>query len=423
MLAYLDYYAQNLIQNIGKFRYREDSRGDLPRTLVGAVMRNSIISTLAGLTLVALSVSAPRAEDARPELQDNPPERYAVTRGDTLWGISKRYLKNPWRWPDLWGMNKEEVRNPHLIYPGNVLVFDMSSGQPRLRLEGDGPGGLAEVAKGTGVGSTVKLSPRVRSEQLSGTAVRSISASVINPFLNRPLIVAPDPFEHAPRIVATPENRVLVSDGDIAYVEGITKDSPPLWQVYRPSKPLIDPTTKEVLGFEVLYLADAQVRDYGGVSTVKILRARQEVGVGDRLVLAPPSDILAYVPRAAKASQEGQVISAPDTVISEIGQQQIIVLNVGARNGVETGQVFALYRSGIVSTPRRLPSSTSNDPHRAEIVTVQSEFDPKKVGGPVTLPDERYGITFVFRVFEKVSYALVMNAARPVNLLDRVKAP
>ena len=235
--------------------------------------------------------------------------------------------------------------------------------------------------------------------------------------------MAPDQFDAAPRIVATPENRVIVAGGDIAYVEGITKDSPPIWQVYRPSKPLIDPVTNEVLGFEVLYLADAQVRNYGDIATVRILRARQEVGVGDRLVLAPPPDVLAYVPRAAKADQEGLVISAPDTVITEIGQQQIIVLNVGARNGVETGQVFALYRSGIMSIPRRLPSSTSNDPHRAKIVTVQSEFDPKTQGGAVVLPDERYGITFVFRVFEKVSYALVMNAARPVNLRDKVKAP
>lgn len=386
-------------------------------------MRNSIISTLAGLTL-SVSVVAPlQAEDAAPELQDNPPERYVVIKGDTLWGISKRYLKNPWRWPDLWGMNKEEVRNPHLIYPGNVLVLDLSGGQPRLRLEGDGPGGLAEAGKGTGVGTTVKLKPKVRSQQLSGAAVTSISAAVIEPFLNRPLIVDPEQFQQAPRIVATPETRVLVADGDLAYVEGIAKDAPPLWQIYRPSKPLIDPATNETLGYEVLYVGDAQVRDYGDISTVRILRARQEVGVGDRLVMAPPSDILAYVPRAAPAKLDGKILSAPDTVITEIGQQQVIVLNMGARNGVETGQVFALYRSGLSSKPRQLPSSTSNDPHRREIVTVQSEYTRANDQVAINIPDERYGVAFVFRVFEKVSYALIMNASRPANVLDRAKAP
>ncbi len=129
------------------------------------------------------------------------------------------------------------------------------------------------------------------------------------------------------------------------------------------------------------------------------------------------------MPRAASGKLDGLVISAPDTVISEIGQQQIVVLNLGARNGVETGHVFALYRAGMVSNPRRLPSSSSNDPHRAEIVTVYSDFDPKKAGGQIPLPEERYGIVFVFRVFEKVSYALVMNASRPVHLNDRVRAP
>lgn len=387
-------------------------------------MRNSIISTLAGLTLVALSMPSLRAEDAPLELQDNPPERYIVARGDTLWAISKRFLKNPWRWPDLWGMNKDEVRNPHLIYPGNVLVLDMSGGQPRLRLEGTDAGGLADASKGTGVGSTVKLKPRIRSQQLSGAAVPSISASVIAPFLSRPLIVDGDLFGNAPRIVATPENRVLVGGGDVAYVRGIAKDSPPVWQIYRPSKALIDPVTDETLGFEVLYLADAQVREYGAdISTIQITRARQEAGVGDGLVIAPPPDILAYVPRAAASTLDGLVISAPDTVISEVGQQQIVVLNVGARNGVESGHVFALYRAGVVSQARRLPSSSSNDPHRKDIVTVYSDFDPKKVGGNVPIPEERYGIVFVFRVFEKVSYALVMNASRPVHLNDRVRAP
>jgi hypothetical protein len=169
--------------------------------------------------LALVSAGPLRAQDEKPlELTDNPPDRYVVVKGDTLWGISKRYLKSPWRWPDLWGMNKDEVRNPHLIYPGNVLILDLSGATPRLRLQGDAEGGLAAAAQGTGVGSTVKLTPKVRGDQLSASAISSIPAGSIEPFLNRPLIVDASQFETAPRVVATAENRVVTSAGDSVYV-------------------------------------------------------------------------------------------------------------------------------------------------------------------------------------------------------------
>lgn len=387
-------------------------------------MRNSTISMLAGLTLLAAAAAPLSAEDKPapgPELQDNPPERHIVVKGDTLWGISKRFLKNPWLWPDLWGMNKEQVRNPHLIYPGNVIVLDRSGATPRLRLEGEGPGGLAEAGKGSSVGATVKLKPRVRSQQLTAAPISSIPASSIDPFLNRPLIVSSDQFDEAPRVVATPESRVLAGPGDSVYVKGLTAESAPVWQAYRASKPLYDPVTDELLGYEVIYLGDVQIQEAGEVASMRVLRARQEIGVGDRLVASPPSDILAYAPRSADPKLEGLIISAPDTAVSEIGQYQVIVLNMGARNGVEPGHVFALYRSARLVTPRRLPSSASNDPARKEVKSVHSEY--KREEETVLTPPERYGVAFVFRSFEKVSYALVMNTTRSVNLLDIAKAP
>ena len=388
-------------------------------------MRNSITTALFGLTLLAVLASPARAEEEPPlELVDNPPDRHVVVKGDTLWGISKRYLKSPWRWPDLWGMNKEQVRNPHLIYPGDVIYLDLTGGSPRLRLEGDGPGGLAGAGRGTGVGSTVKLSPKVRSEELKSAPIPSIPASAIGPFLNRPLIVDPAQFDSAPRVVATQENRVLVGTGDDIFVKGLSTDSPLLWQVYRPGKPLVDPVSKEVLGYEVIYLGDARVREFGEVSSLRILSSRQEIGPGDRLVVSPPPDILAYSPRSVAANVKGIVISSADNVISEIGQQQVVVLNRGARDNVEVGNVFALYRAGQVVVPRTLPNSMSNDEHRRRVQTVFAEQDKgSNKPEPVLLPDERYGLVFVFRVFEKVSYALVMNSARPVNLLDVAQAP
>ncbi|MBI1394435.1 MAG: LysM peptidoglycan-binding domain-containing protein [Betaproteobacteria bacterium] len=387
-------------------------------------MRNSIISTLAGLMLAVSTSSFVHAEDNNaPELQDNPPERYVVVKGDTLWGIAKRFLKDPWRWPDIWGMNKEEVHNPHLIYPGNVIVLDRSSGRPRLRLEEQGPGGLLEASEGTNVGSTVKLKPRVRVEQLTAAAVSSIPASIIEPFLTRPLIVSQNQFDEGPRVVATPESRVMSGPGDEIYVKGLEPGAPPVWQVYRPSKALFDPVSGENLGFEVNYLGDAQIKQTGDVSSMRIIRAQREIGVGDRLVEAPPAEILSYAPHAADKTMQGVIISAPATTISEIGQYQIVVINLGARNGVEPGHVFALYSASRLVTPRRLPSSSSNDPDRREIRSVHSEFTDSKNTESVLLPEERYGLIFVFRVFEKVSYALVMNLSHPANLLDIVRAP
>lgn len=412
------------MKNIGKSRNFKARRGNPLGLLLGVLMRNSIISTLAGLTLMTAALPVSLAEDASPvELKDNPPERHVVVKGDTLWGISKRFLKNPWRWPDVWGMNKEQVRNPHLIYPGNVIVLDRSGGSPRLRLEGDGPGGLAEAGKGSNVGSTVKLRPRIRPQQLTTAAISSIPASVIDPFVGRPLIVSEQQIEDAPRVVATAESRVLAGAGDVVYAKGLATDAAPIWQAYRPSKALFDPITNENLGFEVIYLGDLQLQEVGEVSSVRIVRSQQEIGVGDRLINAPPSETLAYVPHSVDNKTLGLVISAPETTISEIGQQQVVVLNLGARNGIEPGHVMALFRQGQVVSPRRLPSSTSNDRDRREVRSVYSEFHKKSMDESVVTPQERYGLVFVFRVFEKVSYGLVMNTTRPVNLFDIVRAP
>jgi hypothetical protein len=387
-------------------------------------MRHSIISAALGLTLAAATTLPVGAQDAEKplELTDNPPNRYVVVKGDTLWGVSKRFLKSPWRWPDLWGMNKDEVKNPHLIYPGNILILDLSGATPRLRMEGDdGPGGLASASRGTGVGSTVKLLPKVRSEQLTSGPILSIPASTIGPFLNRPLIVDTDQFGAAPRIVAAEDQRVTIGAGDVAFVKGFPPDSPLMWQIYRPSKQLVDPVTKEVLGNEVSYIGDARVREFGDVSTVRVVRSREEVLTGDRMVQAPPSDVLAYVPRPAPAGAEGLIISAPEAVY-EISPLQVVVLNRGVREGIEVGAVFAVYRAGKTVVPRDLPTLSSNDAARAKVESVYSQQRADQIA-PVKLPDERYGLVFVFRVFEKVSYALVMNASRPVNLLDIVRAP
>lgn len=329
------------------------------------------------------------------ELQDNPPERYTVVKGDTLWDISGRFLKKPWRWPEVWQMNKDEIKNPHLIYPGDVVVLDLSGASPSLKL----------LARGKNGRETIKLGPTARSEDMSAKAIPAIPAAAIEPFLSKPLVIEQHGLANAPRIIATQEDRVSLGAGSTAYVTGLTGDQGKQWQIYRPGKVLVDPDNKQVLGYEAIYLGEARVLAFGEVSTIEIETSTQEITRGDRLVLAPNPAFPSYVPHAPEHPVKGRIIAAYEGV-AEVGQHEIVTLNRGARDGVEIGHVLAILRSGnVVRSP-----AGYGDP-------------AQKVNTAVRLPDERYGLAFVFRTFERVSYALVMEIDRPVQILDLVQNP
>jgi hypothetical protein len=336
---------------------------------------------------------APAPQQAIP-LQDNVPARYVVVKGDTLWGISARFLKNPWRWPDVWGINKDEIRNPHRIYPGDVVILDLSGNTPRLRLEGVPDGG---VSRWYGFElQTSRLSPQMRGQAVNAVPIPTIPAKVIEPFLIRPLVVDPAQVARAPMIVAANDQRVVVSAGDTAYVTGLEEEKGPRWQVYRQGRAFQDPDTKELLGFEAVYLGDADVTGFGEVSTIQIAKAHQEISKGDRLAIAPPLQSAPYIPRPPERSVRGRVIAGSDNAVVEMGTYSVLIVNRGARDGLEVGHVLGLYRSeGAIPLESR---------------TVQ-------------LPEQRYGLMLVFRVFEKMSYGLVMASRRPVNVLDTVGNP
>jgi hypothetical protein len=338
--------------------------------------------------------AAPPASDVK--LQESPPARYTVKRGDTLWGISSRFLKNPWKWPEVWGMNKDEIKNPHLIYPGDVIILDLSGATPRLRLEGVPDGGLS---RWYGYELQVsKLEPRMRSSAFSG-AIPTIQPKDIDAFLSRSLVVEPDAIALAPKIVAGLENRVVLSANDTAYAVGLQQSKGNYWNVYRPGRFFQDPDTKEMLGREAVYVGDVEVESFGQVSALRIVHARQEINNGDRLnvSMAPPS--LPFVPRAPSKKVRGMVIAGSNDALSEFGPMSMVVLNRGGRDGLEPGQVLGVFRNlGKVS--------------------------PGLVGGEsLPLPLQEYGLVMVYRVFNKVSFALVMNASQPVNLRDIVANP
>lgn len=343
------------------------------------------ITTLAFVLASAVSAAALAQAPKTPlALKPDAPDRYTVVRGDTLWSISQRYTDSPWRWPELWNLNKDQIKNPHRIYPGNVIVLDRARGQ------------LA-------IADTVKLSPRVRAESTARVAIPSIPPSVIEPFLVRPLVVEPDGLDNAPSIVATEESRVILEAGNRAFVRGIGNSKEASWFVYRRGPALVDPETGTTLGYEAIYLGTASVIRAGEPAVVQLTSVTQEVGVGDKLVPAGKPEVPTYAPHAPGSPVQGRIISlyGGGTQLGEAGSQSVIAINRGKSQGLEAGHVVALYRPGALVAERKGASP----------------------GPALTLPNERYGLAFVFRVFDRVSYALVMNVTKPVNVKDLVQNP
>jgi len=334
------------------------------------------------------------------ELVANAPDTYTVKSGDTLWAISGKFLKSPWRWPELWGMNLDQIHNPHLIYPGQLLVLEKMDGVARLKF-GNSVGGP---------GDTVKLSPGIRSESSESGAIGAIPMNLIAPFLTDAIIFDSNQLAAAPRIVATQEGHVMLGQGDTAYVRGTlgnTRD----WQVFREPKPLVDPDTKEVLGYEARYVGTAEHKQDGEArpgaasgglevpSSFTITSNREAAGVGDRLAPAQPRDFAPFVPHPPAGPMNGAVVSLYGDALSA-GTNQIVALNRGARDGLDRGAVLALWHEGAVT------------------------HDKSVEKGPLLkLPDERIGLLFVFRVFERVSYALVLQATQPTLPGDRISTP
>ena len=329
----------------------------------------------------AAPLSAPPL--SAPQLADKAPDRYVVVPGDTLWGISGRFLKDPYRWPDVWEPNKADIKNPNRIYPGDVLVLDRGGSTPRVRL------------------ATVKMEPRVRSDKES-VAIPAIPPGVIEPFLAAPLVVEDGGMADAPKIVATQEGRVYLAKNDLAYVRGNVPDNVASWQVYRPGKALIDPDTKETLGYEATFLGTAKLERKTDPMTFRVTDSKQEMGSGDRLIPAPPPTLGTYTPRAPATDIRARVLSSYGGV-NESGSKQIVTISKGKRDGVEPGHVLAVYTYG----------QTVRD--RSEALS--------RATSTVTLPDERNGLLFVFRVFDKVSYALVMSATQAIRSGDIARKP
>lgn len=386
------------------------------RTLsIGATLLAALTSVHAQsypVTATQRSTAQQVAQQGIPEneLASNAPAQYTVKRGDTLWGISGMYLRQPWRWPDLWGMNLSSIANPHLIYPGQMLYLVRSNGYARLSTTA--PNGDSEV---------VRLSPQTRESSLNDLALPTLPPHLIEPFLAEPLVVDRMTLAQAPRIIATQDKRVLMANGDRAYVRNsggalITtgKGQPASYRIFRDATPLKDPVTGEILGYEAKYLGSATVARSETLlesapgqpvqttpGTVDIIRSKNEIRAGDRLLPSPEQQYLSYVPHAPRQAVDAAVVSIyGDSVGYNAAQNQVIAINKGARDGMDVGTVLELVNKGNVIVDKTSPSRDR-----------------------VKLPDEANGYAMVFKVFDRVSYALITTAQRGVNVGDGLQSP
>ena len=348
------------------------------------------------------------------ELAANAPDSYLIKSGDTLWAISGMFLKSPWRWPELWGMNLSDIRNPHLIYPGQRLFLERKDGRATLRMAG---------ANGAIPTETIKVSPRTRFEALDSGPLPALKASDIEPFLAEPIVVDETGLNNASRIVAALDGRVLLTRGDRAYARG--QNGNPLldapgkqqeFRIFRNATPLKDPVTGEVLGYEAQYVGKAllarsettsSVEDKDGKTTneitpatIDIISAKEEMRVGDRLLPEPPRELVSYVPKAPAGEIHGRIVSVYGSAVVNAAQNQVVAINLGKRDGITSGDVMAILKDGerlVDKTDSLLPM--------------------------LKLPDERNGLLMVFRTFDRVSYALVLDITAPVRVGDRLANP
>ena len=315
-----------------------------------------IISAL----LISISTTVAVAQGAKPiELADGAPDRHIVTSGDTLWGIAAKFLKDPYRWSEVWRLNTEEIKNPHRIYPGQVVVLDKSGNQPRLKL-------------------VTVTEPRREYVEPLKKGIPTIPPQDIEPFLSEQRVLDATGLDAAPRVIALQSDRVIAGAGDSIFTTEVTTQEK-AWQLFRPGKPLLDPDTKETLGYESVFLGTARLIKTGVPSSFLVLTSKQEIVRDDRLLAAPRQDVMNYLPHAPDKMIMGKVLAIYSGV-NFGGPQTVITLNRGKADGLGPGHVLAVDLAGA---------------------TVSNRYQGEKTD--YKLPDARNGLLFVFRVYDRVA--------------------
>jgi hypothetical protein len=346
---------------------------------------NKLIKILCGAMLtfsVAFStVSTVNAQD-NPVLASNYPDRYTVVKGDTLWDIAGKFLRDPWRWPEVWQGNPQ-VENPDLIYPGDVLVMTFIDGQPALR----------SLRR-----ETVRLQPSARALEYRD-AIPPIDPSAIQAYLNSPLVTDEKELANAGYVVDGMAERLLMGKYDQFYARGIDDQEADEYRLFRPGRHFIDPISGESLGWEAEHVGDARMLKSGETARLSLLSTFSEVAIRDRLRPVYKKESLPFFyPKAPDNPNLRGHILQTKTETTELGPLSVIAVSLGDREGVKPGDVFRIKSQAI------------------------KKEDPV-TGDDYIIPEEKAGLMLVFRTFEKVSYAIITNSTRPISSMDVVVSP
>ncbi|MGZ3235909.1 MAG: LysM peptidoglycan-binding domain-containing protein [Burkholderiaceae bacterium] len=357
----------------------------------------ALILAFGSACALGVSANAYAAKKTSCEFLPNAPDSHTVVRGDTLWDISGKFLQNPWCWPEVWGLNKEQIKNPHWIYPKQIVYFDRATGRLRLgNATGDAVPSKIEESS-----DTIHLSPRMRIEGLGQEAIPAIASKDIEQFLSQPLVIDQDELKNTPRIVQADEGHVYLGKNEKAYVIG-NLNGGTSFQVFHPGKALIDPATKKLLAYEAVYLGTVKVqreaKSPNEAHVVTVISSKEEMGVGDRLLPVPPTPILNYVPHPPESQVDARIVSIYGGV-TQAGQHQVVSINRGKNQGLDIGTTLDLTHFG------------------------NTIVDPANKKNLIKLPDQKYGTLFIFRVFNNVSYGLIMQVTDVVEVGDIARSP
>jgi len=337
------------------------------------------------------------SQSTGPVLAPNAPDTYVVKRGDTLWGIAKVFLRDPWFWPEIWQVNSQ-IQNPHLIYPGDTLRLVYIDGKPRVTVSR----GLAER------GSSARVEPRVRSEPLEA-AVTSIPYETVAAFMSKPTVLSKEQISGAPYVLASRDNHVVISDGDTIYVRGFA--NPALtgthYNVIRVGDALRNPDDHRIVGYDGIFTASGHVTRTGDPTSLILTESARETVPGDKLFAGGSEIVLDFIPSAPKTKMDGTIMAVSDGV-TVIGQYQVVVINRGTRDGLVSGNVLAVYDVGD-----KIHDTVSKGYYGLSRMSSKT----------VKLPDERSGTFMVFKSFDQISYGLIMEAKDIIRVADKIRNP
>ena len=342
--------------------------------------------------------STPEAAAGGVAMAPGAPDTYVVQRGDTLWGIAKMYLRDPWFWPEIWQVNPQ-VQNPHRIYPGDTLRLVYIDGKPRVM-----------VQRGPERGSGVHVVPRVRSEPLEA-AITTIPFETVAAFMSKPSVLTREQIKAAGYILASRDEHSAIAEGNTIYARGF---GAPVqvgvrYSVLRVGDALIDPDDRSILGYNGIYTGTGRVTRAGDPATLVVTDSARESEPGDKIMPASVDVALDFAPSPPRTRLDGRIIAVNDGVTT-IGQYQVVVINRGARDGLVAGNVLAVFDAGAL---------VPDDEKRGFLNSSNNRLFAKKV----RLPDERTGTFMVFKTFDRLSYGLIMEAKDIIRVSDRVGNP